>query len=133
MRYIKDETIDLPVPVIGEDEQNLSIPEILVTLAKTYTPDQALTLNMGQLRSLNKVITKLEGDSEDGYFVLDDGDFKVIKQIVEKLGIKLRGSLSRSVPKIFDFLNSSPEEKPKVSPNLSVVNESEVDESAVNE
>ena len=108
MHYLKDGPFD---GHRGQGEE--TIGETLAGLAGQYVPVQGLTLKTAEIRKLNKAIDVLEADPEDGYFAIEDEDFKVLKQVAVTLAEN--SSLARSAPIIEDILNGAVTEKPERS------------------
>ena len=95
----------------GQDDN--SIGDTLAGLAGQYVPIQGLTLKTAEIRKLNKAIDVLEADAEDGYFAIEDEDFRVLKRVAVSLAEN--SSLARSAPIIEDILNGASTEEPERS------------------
>ena len=109
MHYMQDGPFEGPVK--ADDD---TIVKVLINLAGMYQPIQGLTLKMADIRRLNRAIDILEGDpDDDGYFALEDEDFKVLKLVT--ITLAENSSLARSAPAVEDALDSAPTEKPESS------------------
>ena len=105
MHYLKDGPFE---GYRGQGDK--TIGETLAGLSGQYVPIQGLTLKTAEIRKLNRAIDVLESDPEDGYFAIEDEDFKVLKQVAVTLAEN--SSLARSAPVIEDILNTAVTEKP---------------------
>jgi hypothetical protein len=105
MHYLKDGPFDDHRK--GVDPK--TIGEILAELAGNYIPIQGMALKTAEIRKLNKAIDVLETGPEDGYFALEDEDFKVLKEVAVTLAEAT--NMARSAPVIEDALNEATTEK----------------------
>ena len=107
MRYLSTEELKLPKPVDGAK----TLPEFLKVLGELYTPTQKFSLNMKQLRSLNKALDVLGGEPHGGHFVLDNEEVEVLKALVEQYAPAVLIH-ARNAPAVLDALNAAPEKNP---------------------
>ena len=121
MRYLSTEPVKLPKPMIvepagpspdGKPQPNSSLPAIAKFLLGIYQPSQAFTLGTSQLRSLNKALDALEGEPEDGYYLLDEAEWALIKTVADGMGPHVLLIHARNVPAIIDALDACPSKKP---------------------
>ena len=105
MHYLKDG------PFEGHRDQGEgTIGETLAGLAGQYVPIQGRTLKTAEIRKLNRAIDVLEAAPAEGYFAIEDEDFKVLVQVAVTLAEN--SSLARSAPVIEDILKSAVTEQP---------------------
>jgi hypothetical protein len=105
VHYLKDG----PFNGHRKDVEPKSIGEALIELAGNYIPIQGMTLKTAEIRKLNKAIDVLEAGPEDGFFALEDEDFKVLKQV--SVALAEVSNMARSAPVIEDALNGVATEK----------------------
>ena len=124
MRYLSSEPLTLPKPMSqglnGLVGVNMSLPEIAKTLLETYGPRQDFSLTIQQLRSLNKALDAFEAQPDNGYYLLDDAEYQLIKLVLENMAPKTLVSHARNVPAILDALEASPHKRPLSLSELAV-------------
>lgn len=109
MRYLSaTEEIKLPKPMADTK----TLPELLKVMGEVYQPTPKFSLNMKQLRSLNKALETLEGEPEDGYYVLDNEEVELLKLLVEQYAPSVL-TFPRNAPAIMDALTACPEKRPE--------------------
>lgn len=108
MRYLSTEEVKLPKPM-GDTK---TLPEILKVMGDIYTPTAKFSLTMKQLRSLNKALDILEGESDDGYFLLDGEEVEVFRALIEQYAPTVLVN-ARNAPAILDALLACPEKRPE--------------------
>ena len=96
----------------GGEPPNLSLPRLLLMLLTAYQPSQRFHLDDNQLRSRNKAMDVLEGDPDDGFYLLDDREVELCKLILSKVAPFVMVTHSENVPYVQDALAEAPEKKP---------------------
>lgn len=113
MQYISTKPLELPKAMTMEDETGATLAGIVRYLLEAYQPRQSLTLDVGELRSVNKVLDVLEQEDTDGYYAIEDADMSVISKVVNKFAPGIMVSHPRNIPAIVDALEACPKEKPE--------------------
>lgn len=109
MRYLSaTEEPNLPKPMADTK----TLVSMLKTMGDLYQPSQKFSLTMKQLRSLNRALDCLDGEPEDGYYVLDNEEFEVLRALVEQYAPAVLVA-ARNAPVILDALLASPEKRPE--------------------
>ncbi len=106
MRYIENETPFIGVngdPIIGPEEQELSLGEILELCVNQYVPEQGKVLMVEDWRALNKCFDVMEEEGATTY-AFEDRDFEVLKKVVSWIAPTI---LRRSSPKVIDALDGA--------------------------
>lgn len=82
--------------------------EVLAFIADQYVPiPQKLQLNVGEIRKLNRAISRLQaGAGDTGFYAIEDEDYLVLKQVVECI-VLLMPLWVRSAGEIEDILESA--------------------------
>lgn len=124
LRYLKVEPLPLRKPMTlpkGEGETaEPTIVDVMTLLEEAYAPTREWGLTEAQHRILNKVMDAME-KPDNGYCVVDDKEFAVIRVLVQNVAVKLTitqggkqsNALSRNSSSIVDWLDAAPHEKPK--------------------
>ena len=122
MRYLPDElfTADSGEPFKVFDDPNdkskfteQTNSSFLLLVLRSFNPTQGKTLEMEGIRNLNKALETLDGESENGYFALEDAHWQVVKQVVNWWMPLMTGGFMRQAPVMADLLDNLPEELPK--------------------
>lgn len=115
MRFLSTEPLKLPKPMTiqenGSAPRSLSLPEVLCALLGNYAPLQGWSLTNLQLRSLNKAIDALEGNPDNGYYLLDDAEFATALLVVQHVGPLMIQS-ARNTPAVEDAMAACPDKRP---------------------
>ena len=95
MKYLKEvelkdrkgNSIEISVPKTGQEleKQDLTSGLFAYLTMDAYMPVQGLTLRQAEMRYYDKVLNKLDGESENGYWVFEDGEFGVLKQCIDHI------------------------------------------------
>jgi hypothetical protein len=111
-KYIKNSVVSMPIPFVNNDNEPQLFPEVLAWLCGLYQPTKEFQLHtLNERRSLNRAMDRLEATTRD-YCVLDNDEFKVIRPVVEHVGLALLQGLDRNLPAIIDALDAAPDEVP---------------------
>ena len=119
MRYLSNEPLKLPVKMTTtgtkgtEDVQDMSLPEVLRLCARYEPVPGKFALTQAQLRSLNKGLDVIEGEPDDGYYLLDNDEIATFKVLLDQWAPLAFVSHTRNIPNLIDALTAAPEKKPE--------------------
>lgn len=119
MRYITVEPLVLPKEMKlgsnGADPAHVTLPSFLEMLLDIYNPGlvKGFTLTMQELRSLNKALVVLQGEADNGYYLLDDREYELCKKLLDQLAPIIVISHIRNLPLVMDALVACPDKRPE--------------------